>query len=140
MVIVDRFSGEVRSVIGGSQPQYAGYNRAVNARRPIGSLAKPPTYLAALSEPNVFRLNTWLNDQPLALKQPGGKLWQPQNYDRQFRGRVLLVDALANSLNIPTVNLGLDLGLDKVNSMLQRLGVPATSITTVPAMLLGSTA
>lgn len=139
MVIVDRFSGEVRSVIGGSQPQYAGYNRAVNARRPIGSLAKPPTYLAALSEPNVFRLNTWLNDQPLALKQPGGKLWQPQNYDRQFRGRVLLVDALANSLNIPTVNLGLDLGLDKVNSMLQRLGVPATSITTVPAMLLGST-
>lgn len=139
MVVVDRFSGEVKALVGGAQPQYAGFNRALQARRPIGSLAKPPVYLAALSNPERYQLNTWLADEAISVPIQGSKPWQPRNYDRQYRGRVMLVDALANSLNIPTVNLGLDIGLDAVTDMMVRLGAPKEFIKTVPAMLLGST-
>lgn len=139
MVVVDRFSGEVKALVGGAQPQYAGFNRALQARRPIGSLAKPPVYLAALSNPERYQLNTWLADEAISVPIQGSKPWQPRNYDRQYRGRVMLVDALANSLNIPTVNLGLDIGLDAVTDMMVRLGAPKEFMKTVPAMLLGST-
>lgn len=137
MVVVDRINGEVRAMVGGSQPQFSGFNRALNARRSIGSLAKPPVYLAALSEPDRYRLNTWLKDEPLTVKV-GNQNWSPRNYSRNFNGRMMLVDALAKSQNIPTVNLGLDIGLDQVFNTFVRLGAPAAAMEKVPAMFLGA--
>lgn len=138
MVVVDRFSGEVRAMVGGAEPQYAGYNRAMQARRSIGSLAKPATYLTALSQPNQYRLNTWIADAPLALRQPNGQVWSPQNDDHQFSGQVMLVDALTRSMNVPTVNLGMALGLPAITDTWQKLGVDRKQLHPVPAMILGA--
>jgi penicillin-binding protein 1B len=138
MVVVDRFSGEVRAMVGGAEPQFAGYNRAMQARRSIGSLAKPATYLTALSQPNRYRLNTWIADAPVDIRLPNGQTWSPQNDNRRFTGQVMLVDALTRSMNVPTVNLGMALGLPAVTDTWLKLGAPKDQLNAVPAMLLGA--
>ena len=138
MVVVDRNTGEVRAMVGGAEPQFAGYNRAMQARRSIGSLAKPATYLTALSQPNLYRLNTWIADAPISLRQPNGQVWSPQNDDKQFSGQVMLVDALTRSMNVPTVNLGMSLGLPAIVDTWQKLGVAKDQLHPVPAMILGA--
>ncbi|WP_122033638.1 penicillin-binding protein 1B [Aliivibrio sp. EL58] len=138
MVIVDRQSGEIRAMIGGSRTGFDGFNRAINAKRPIGSLVKPAIYLSALENPEKYSLATTLDDKPISLKGSKGTTWTPRNYDRKFRGQVPLYYALSRSLNVPTVNLGLMVGLSKVSDTLVQLGVDAQEINQVPSMLLGS--
>ncbi len=123
------------------EPQFAGYNRAMQARRSIGSLAKPATYLTALSQPKIYRLNTWIADAPIALRQPNGQdLVTRRMIDRRYSesGRVMLVDALTRSMNVPTVNLGMALGLPAVTENLDQTGRTEDQLHPVPAMLLGA--
>ena len=138
MVVVDRQNGAVRALIGGSRPGYAGFNRALDASRQIGSLAKPAVYLAALSQPQKFTLATTLSDSAIVLKGSKGTSWRPRNYDRKFRGQVPLYYALAHSLNVPTVNLGLKVGLGTVINTMAKLGVKRDEIPHLPSILLGA--
>ena len=139
MVVSDIGSGEVRALVGGRNVSFAGFNRALDAVRPIGSLVKPAVYLTALEQPAQYNLATPLEDKPLSLSDEHGDNWQPQNFDKTYRGSVPLIDALSLSLNVPTVNLGLELGIDNVAATLKNLGVKRP-VPEVPALTLGAVA
>jgi penicillin-binding protein 1B len=138
-VITRAESGEVVAVVGGRDPKYAGFNRALDAVRQIGSLIKPAVYLTALSQPQKYTLATLLDDSPLQVKDQEGKIWAPKNYDRTYRGEVPLYLALAHSLNVPTARLGLALGLNNVVDSVRKLGI-TRPIRAYPSMLLGAVA
>ena len=130
-------SGEVVALLGGRQPRYAGFNRALDARRPAGSLIKPAVYLTALADSERYTLATPIDDSPLSVEQPNGSVWEPRNFDREHHGVVPLHRALAQSHNVATARLGIELGIDRVASTLRELGVSAP-LPRVPALTLGA--
>ncbi|VFP80544.1 Penicillin-binding protein 1B, isoform gamma [Candidatus Erwinia haradaeae] len=138
MVIVDRFTGEIRAMVGGSNLKFLGYNHALCAHRPIGSLAQPAIYLTAFSQPNTYRFNTWISDNPIQLRQLNSKIWGSENNSQLFNGRVMLIDALTDSINIPTINLGITLGLRSIFETWSRLGAPKDQLKPLSAILLGA--
>ena len=136
VVATDYQQGALTAIVGGRNTTFAGYNRAISAKRQIGSIIKPIVYLSALQQPQRFHLGTVLADTPLTLKS-GSRNWSPLNYDKKFRGNVSLLQALSDSLNIPTVRLGLQLGLPALQQELQRLGL-AREVKLQPSSLLGA--
>ncbi len=137
MVIASPQGGEVRALIAGRRAGVSGFNRALDAQRPVGSLAKAAVYLAALSQPARYSLATLVDDKAVRLELPNGDRWAPQNFDHRVHGRVPLHQALTHSYNLATVNLGLSLGLDAVVDMLHRLGVQKP-VKPYPSVLLGA--
>ena len=137
VVVTTPQTGEIVALIGGRRAGFDGFNRALDAKRPIGSLAKPIVYLAAL-ETGRYTPATMLADEPVDLKLPSGDRWKPANFDKQVRGQVTMVRALTQSLNLATVNMGLDVGLGRVASAFEQLGL-AEAPAELPSMLLGAT-
>lgn len=135
-VVTSVAQGEVLAIVGGRDTDYAGFNRALDAVRSIGSAIKPVVYLTALAQPERFSLVSPIADRPISLRA-GGKLWTPKNYDHRLHGTVPLYKALARSYNLATVNLGLQVGVGEVADTLRKLGA-VRPISKVPAMLLGS--
>jgi len=137
MVVVNYKTGQIKAIVDGKNTDYAGFNRALNAKRPIGSLIKPFIVATALENGVQYNLASPLKDQALALNSGTGKTWRPQNYDKKFRGQVSLLDSLVHSYNIPMVNLGMDVGLKNISYTLQRAGW-SDNLTLRPSMLLGA--
>jgi penicillin-binding protein 1B len=129
--------GEVLAVAGGRNPKFAGFNRALDAYRQVGSLVKPAVYLTALEQPERYTLATLLDDSPLTWTARNGDVWEPNNYDKENHGEVPLYQALAHSYNISTARLGLELGVDSVIGTLRRLGVEQR-LNPYPSLLLGA--
>jgi penicillin-binding protein 1B len=123
VVVSSTQTGEIQAMVGGRDARYAGYNRALDAQRSIGSLVKPIVYLTALEDPQRYTLITPLDDSPLVWSQQGTPDWKPQNYDHQFHGQVQLRTALAHSYNVATARLGIALGVDNILDKLPLFGI-----------------
>lgn len=136
-IVTDTQNGEVLAMVGGRDARYTGFNRALDAQRPIGSLMKPAIYLTALAQPQKYTLVTPLDDSTFTLKNAGGKPWSPQNYDHQSHGEVPLYLALAHSYNISSARLGLEMGVPRVLKTLYALGV-TREFPAYPSTLLGA--
>nr|WP_319392476.1 penicillin-binding protein 1B [uncultured Desulfobacter sp.] len=136
VVVTACATNEIQALVGGKEPKFQGFNRALDAKRPIGSLVKPAVYLSALERSDRYTLVTQIDDGPVSLKS-GGQIWKPMNYDRTFHGEIPLYQGLVHSYNTATVRLGMDLGLETVFATMEQLGFRPSS-PLVPAMLLGS--
>ncbi len=125
MVVSAPHTGEVAAVVGSRKPRFEGFNRALDAKRQIGSLIKPAIYLTALEQPERYTLASLLDDDELEWQEAGTDAWTPSNYDNEFHGQVPLWQALAHSYNVSSARLGLELGVHQVTATAQRLGIEA---------------
>ncbi len=137
VVVTDVHDGDVLAVVGSRNVSRPGFNRAVEAERPVGSLLKPFVYLLALAQPDRYSLASFVDDSPVTVQLGRGKRWSPANSDRRSHGSVRLVDALARSYNQATVRLGMQVDPERLAGLLRVLaGIEASPN---PALILGST-
>jgi penicillin-binding protein 1B len=136
IVVTDTHSGEVLAMVGNRATDQPGFNRALEAQRPVGSLLKPMVYLLALAQPDRWSLGTQVDDAPITVTLPNGQSWKPDNSDGRSHGRVSLTDALSQSYNQATVRVGMDVGPERLAELLKVLaGLRAPPN---PSLILGS--
>ena len=130
-------SGEVLAIAGDRNPSYAGFNRALDARRHIGSLMKPVIYLTAVKQTSTYTLASQLSDTRLRVEGEDKRIWEPENFDRKYHGDVIMYEALLKSYNIPAARLGLELGLSSIAETMRQLG-SNTVLPPYPSITLGA--
>ncbi|MDD1637839.1 MAG: penicillin-binding protein 1B [Methylococcaceae bacterium] len=137
VIVTRRDSGEVTALTGGRENMVGGFNRALDALRPIGSLIKPVVYLTALEYPNKYTITTRVSDSTIVVKGQNGTDWVPKNYDHRQHGSVPLHKALAKSYNLATVRIGMDIGVARTAKTLKSMGV-TRELDLFPSLLLGA--
>lgn len=131
---VDPDDGGIRALVGGSDFNRSPLDRTAQMRRQPGSAFKPFVYLAAIASKK-STASTLLLDSPLKIELTRNESWEPQNYDQNFRGRVTLRESFERSLNVPTVRLTQQIGLNRVKKTAGEFGFD--HVTSIPAMPLG---
>jgi len=121
LVAIDPLSGHILALVGGRNFRETQYNRAMQAPRQPGSSFKPFLYIAALE--NGYNPSDILIDTPLIVELPNGDVWKPRNYDEKFHGAVSLREALARSINVPSIKLIQAVGTPSVIDVAKRMGI-----------------
>ncbi len=136
VVITDVHDGEVVAVVGSRDFAQPGFNRAVEAKRPVGSLLKPFVYLRALALLDRYSLASWVDDSPVTVSLGKGKRWTPGNSDGRSHGTVRLIDALAQSYNQATVRVGMAVDPGVLADLMHTLA--SLNVEPRPSLILGA--
>jgi len=137
VVVADYLNGDILALAGDRVSDYPGFNRALMAQRPIGSLIKPLLLYSLLQ--GELTLASKVKDQAISIKQSDGRVWEPRNYDRKLHGEMSLYQAFVSSYNLPFIWLGIDGGLEALADNLGRIKLLKHDVV-YPSMLLGTTA
>ena len=137
VIVTRRDSGEIAALASAREEEASGFNRALDALRPIGSLIKPVVYLTALQYPNKYTITTRVSDTEINVNLPNGTSWSPKNYDHREHGNVSLLTALTKSYNLATVRVGMDIGVARTAKSLREMGVNR-EVDIYPSFLLGA--
>ncbi|AWZ19009.1 penicillin-binding protein, 1A family [Roseovarius sp. TM1035] len=135
-IVVMSADGAVRGMVGGRKTKVVGaFNRATQAKRQTGSAFKPFVYATAVELG--YSYDSVVVDEPYCLNIPGSGRWCPENYTRDYKGRVSLTEALAQSLNIPAVKISESVGRDLVRKVASDFGIDS-DLAAGPALALGA--
>jgi len=141
LIAVTPADANIIAWVGGRNYQKNQFDRVSQAKRQPGSSFKPFVHLTALdnllNQYRTARTTSLLEDEPIVLKIPGSTNWEPQNYDHKFRGEVTLREALVHSLNVPTVNLAIKVGIDSIARTGELFGF-GSNLPRVPSLALGA--
>lgn len=135
VVIADYLNGDIQALVADRQVDFPGFNRAVLAQRPIGSLIKPLLLYSLLEEGKT--LATLVKDKPVRIRQSNNIIWQPQNFDRKVHGQMSLYQAFIRSYNLPFVQLGVNGGLESLANNLTKINLLKRNVI-YPSLLLGT--
>ncbi|NLW48905.1 MAG: PBP1A family penicillin-binding protein [Firmicutes bacterium] len=121
LITIDPKTGGILAMVGGTNYSTSQYNRTVLSHRQPGSAIKPFVYATALEQG--FTAATIFDDKPLVITLPDGKEWKPENYDRQYRGRMTLRAALRDSVNSVAIQLLQEVGIEAVANQMEQMGI-----------------
>jgi len=139
LVVLRPQTGEILALVGGRDYGLSQFDRCAQARRQTGSVFKPIVYAAALDPDGgtpTITLASFLEDEPLEVATPAGP-WRPENFDKEFHGRVPVREALERSMNVAASRLGQQVGIRRVVRMARALGI-TSDLPEVPSLALGT--
>ncbi len=135
VVITHPENGELVAAVGSTQ-DFTGFNRALDAKRQVGSLLKPVIYLNALDSGR-YNWASQIEDSYISIPS-NGKNWTPKNYSGGEHGVVPMIQALANSYNLSAVRLGQEFGVSSFRNQLMKFGIDGNKIPSYPSTFLGA--
>jgi len=132
LIALDNSTGEIKAMVGGRDFNLSKFNRATQALRQVGSSFKPYVYTAAIDQG--AKPDDTIMDGPVTFQTASGP-YVPHNYDEKFEGSITLRRALAQSRNIPALELADSLGIKTVIDYAHRFGITSNIPAYLPVAL-----